>query len=140
MLALLCCTVFFFDETAATEIYTNDKGRVEKNTVALKEALGKLSENLPGGAIPLEALDQVALRLLDEVDPREGGIGSAPKFPQPALLKLFWRAWKRSGDSALRDAVELTVTKMCHGGIYNPLRAGFPSYQVDHRRLGPSTA
>src|SRR3546814_20202708 len=82
MLALLCCTVFFFDETAATEIYTNDKGRVEKNTVALKEALGKLSENLPGGAIPLEALDQVALRLLEEVDPREGGIGSAPKFPQ----------------------------------------------------------
>src|SRR3546814_566924 len=137
MLALLCCTVFFFDETAATEIYTNDKGRVEKNTVALKEALGKLSENLPGGAIPLEARDQVALRLLEEVDPREGGIGSAPKFPQPALLKLFWRAWKRGGDSALRDAVELTVTKMCQGGIYDHLGGGFARYTVDARWLVP---
>src|SRR3546814_10765119 len=75
------------------EVYANDRERVVKNTVALKEALGKLSENLPGGAIPIEALDQVALRLLQEVDQREGGIGSsAPKFPQPALLKLFWRA------------------------------------------------
>src|SRR3546814_13443424 len=44
------------------EVYANDRERVVKNTVALKEALGKLSENLPGGAIPIEALDQVALR------------------------------------------------------------------------------
>src|SRR3546814_16885149 len=125
MLALLCCTVFFFDETAATEIYTNDKGRVEKNTTALKEALGKLSENLPGGAIPLEALDQVALRLLEEVDPREGGIGSAPTFPQPALLKLFWPEWKRGGARALRDRCALPVPKICQGGLYNHPGRGF---------------
>src|SRR3546814_12031370 len=91
-------------------------------------------------AIPLEALDQVALRLLDEVDPREGGIGSAPKFPQPALLKLFWRAWKRSGDSALRDAVALTVTKMCQGGIYDHLGGGFARYTVAARWLVPHFA
>src|SRR3546814_3369972 len=99
------CALVTGVQTCALPIY--DRERVVKNTVALKEALGKLSENLPGGAIPIEALDQVALRLLQEVDQREGGIGSsAPKFPQPALLKLFWRAWKRGGDDALRQAVE----------------------------------
>src|SRR3546814_4788147 len=76
---------------AVAEIYTNDKGRVEKNTVALKEAIGKLSENLPGGAIPLEALDQVALRLPEEVDPREGGIGGAPKIPDRNSTRLHSR-------------------------------------------------
>src|SRR3546814_17052330 len=88
------------------------------------------------GASPIEALDQVALRLLQEVDQREGGIGSsAPKFPQPALLKLFWRAWKRGGDDALRQAVELTMTKMCQGGLYDPLGGGFARYAVDAQGL-----
>src|SRR3546814_14320495 len=41
------------------EVYANDRERVVQNTVALKEALGKLSENLPGGAIPNEAPDPV---------------------------------------------------------------------------------
>jgi hypothetical protein len=122
---------------AVAEIYANDKERVAKNTTALKDALGKLSENQRGEAIPLEALDQVALRLLEEVDPREGGVGSAPKFPQPALLKLFWRAWKRGGVDALRLAAELTMTKMCQGGIYDHLGGGFARYAVDARWLVP---
>src|SRR3546814_9772764 len=69
---------------------------------------------------------------------RSGGIGSsAPKFPQPALLKLFWRAWKRGGDDALRQAVELTMTKMCQGGIYDHLGGGFARYAVDAQWLVP---
>ena len=122
---------------AVAEIYANDKGRIEKNTTALKDALGKLSQNHRGEAIPLEALDQVAERLLEEVDQVEGGIGNAPKFPQPALLKLFWRAWKRGGDAALRAATELTLTKMCQGGIYDHLGGGFARYSVDARWLVP---
>ena len=122
---------------AVAGIYANDKGRVEKNTTALKEALGKLSQNLRGDAIPLGALDQVALRLLEEIDPVAGGVGSAPKFPQPALLKLFWRAWKRGGDAALRTAAELTMTKMSQGGIYDHLGGGFARYSVDSHWLVP---
>lgn len=122
---------------AVAEIYAGDKERVAKNTTALKDALGKLSENQPGDGIPLEALDQVALRLVQEIDPHEGGFGTAPKFPQPGLMKLFWRAWKRGGDEALRQATELTLTKMCQGGIYDHLGGGFARYAVDARWLVP---
>src|SRR3546814_19819356 len=55
----------------------------------------------------------------------------------PALLKLFWRAWKRGGDDALRQAVELTMTKMCQGGIYDHLGGGFARYAVDAQWLVP---
>ncbi|GAB4362962.1 MAG: thioredoxin domain-containing protein [Kiloniellaceae bacterium] len=122
---------------AVADIYANDKGRIDKNTSALKEALGRLSENLSGGAMPPTVLEDVARRLVSEVDPVEGGIGGAPKFPQPAILKLFWRAWKRSGDAALRHAVELTMTKMAQGGIYDHLGGGFARYATDTRWLVP---
>ena len=122
---------------AVAEIYATDKPRVEKNTTALKDALGKLSSNQRGGEIPLGALDQVAQRLLDEIDPANGGIGSAPKFPQPGVLKLLWRAWKRNGDTAARDAVELTLTRMSQGGIYDHLGGGYARYAVDAYWLVP---
>lgn len=122
---------------AVAEIYANDKARIEKNTTALKDALDRLSQNLSGTAIPPQAIDQVAQHLVGEIDPVDGGIGGAPKFPQPAILKLFWRAWKRSGDPALRHAVELTMTKMAQGGIYDHLGGGFARYATDARWLVP---
>ncbi|NIA71697.1 thioredoxin domain-containing protein [Pelagibius litoralis] len=123
------------------EIYANDSARVTKNTTALKDALGKLSQNQAGEAISLGMIDQIAAHLVKEIDPLHGGIGSAPKFPQPAIMKLLWRAWKRSGDpaqrQALRQACELTMTKMSQGGIYDHLGGGFARYSVDAIWLAP---
>jgi uncharacterized protein YyaL (SSP411 family) len=122
---------------AVAEIFANDKERVAKNTTALTEALDKLSQNHSGGAIPPGALDQIAQYMLSEIDPVEGGIGQAPKFPQPSIMKLLWRAWKRRGEAGLRSAVELTMTKMCQGGIYDHLGGGFARYAVDQHWLVP---
>ena len=117
--------------------YGSDAAGVAKNVDALRQALAKLSRNKSGGAIPLSANDQVAARLLREIDPVNGGIGGAPKFPQPSILKLLWRAWKRGGNQAYRDAVELTLTRMCQGGIYDHLGGGFSRYTVEARWLVP---
>ncbi len=119
------------------EAYAKDPEAVAKNVGTLKEALGKLAKNKPAGAITLEDAERVAARLVREVDPFEGGIGEAPKFPQPALLKLFWRAWLRSKAEPYRNAVELTLSKMCQGGIYDHLGGGFARYAVDSRWLVP---
>ena len=119
------------------DIYANDKDRIAKNTAALTDALGQLAQNHPGEAISPAALDRVAQHMLDEVDPVDGGIGGAPKFPQPAILKLLWRAWQRSRDPALRDACLLTVSRMSQGGIYDHLGGGFARYAVDAHWLVP---
>ena len=119
------------------QVYAEDPDGIAENVAALKSALASLSRNAGGGAMPPEAADQAAARLVQEIDPVEGGLGRAPKFPQPAILKLLWRAWKRGGDARYREAVELTLTKMCQGGIYDHLGGGFARYSVDDRWLVP---
>ena len=59
----------------------------------------------PARAIARALFDRIAERLLREVDPINGGIGTAPKFPQCGIFELLWRGWKRTGETAYRDAV-----------------------------------
>jgi hypothetical protein len=120
-----------------TEIYRGDGERVQQNVTALKDALGKLAKNTPAGPVPPETFDQVAAQLVRQIDPLEGGIGQAPKFPQVPALKQLWRAWKRSRADAYGNAVDLSLSKMCEGGIYDHLGGGFARYAVDNRWLVP---
>ena len=122
---------------AMAKAYAEDKANVAKNVNALKEGLSKLSANQSGELITLEQADQVAQRLTREFDPFQGGVGQAPKFPQPTLLKQIWRAWKRSGAEPFRKAVDLSLNRMCQGGIYDHLGGGFARYAVDTHWLVP---
>ena len=73
-----------------------------KNVAALRQGLAKLGQPQPGeGGIAPELFDRVAERLLREVDPLNGGIGTAPKFPQCGIFELLWRAWKLHAPDAI---------------------------------------
>ena len=120
-----------------SETYHRDTEKVLTNVAGLAEAMAKLSAPQSGGEIPLDLMDQIAERLLGEVDFESGGIGSAPKFPQAPLFNSFWRAYKRIGNSAYRDAVTLTLTRMAQGGIYDHLGGGLARYATDAHWLVP---
>src|SRR5215468_6742773 len=72
-----------------------------------------------------------------QVDERRGGMGGAPKFPQPMNWELLLRFWKRTGNPRALDAVRLTLTQMARGGMYDQLGGGFHRYSVDDRWLVP---
>jgi uncharacterized protein len=117
--------------------YLNEPHKVTKNVVALREALTRLGQPEAGADIAPELFDRIAERLLREVDPLNGGIGTAPKFPQCGIFELLWRAWKRTRQAPYRDAVLRTLTTICQGGIYDHLGGGFARYSVDARWLAP---
>ena len=119
------------------EVFRDDGEQIRQNVVALKQALGTLSKNAAAGPVPPETFDHVAAQLVRQIDPREGGLGEAPKFPQVPALKQLWRAWKRSRADSYRTAVDTTLSKMCEGGIYDHLGGGFARYTVDNRWLVP---
>ncbi len=122
---------------ALSNTYRSDPEKIARNVGALGEALGRLAQPQRGGGITPALTDEVATRLLAEVDTVNGGIGSAPKFPQPAIFELLWRASKRGARQEFRDAVTLSLDHMCQGGIYDHLGGGFARYSVDARWLAP---
>jgi hypothetical protein len=119
--------------------YRDKAEAISNNVAALRQALQRLGRPEPGDAVAVspELLDRIAERLLREVDPIHGGIGTAPKFPQCGIFELLWRAWKRTRTPAYRDAVLRTLTNICQGGIYDHLGGGFARYSTDQRWLAP---
>ena len=122
---------------AVSAAYAKDRAGIEKNVAALRQSLERLSRPQAGGVIGRDSLDRMAGRLLAEVDADQGGIGTAPKFPQCGIFELLWRAWKRTRREGFREAVETTLTHMCQGGIYDHLGGGFARYSTDARWLAP---
>src|SRR5438094_8944377 len=82
-------------------------------------------------------LDTLAQRIAAVIDPVHGGLKGAPKFPQAALFELLWRAGQRTGEERYFALVELTLERICNGGIYDHLGGGFSRYSVDARWLVP---
>ncbi|HYM29995.1 MAG TPA: thioredoxin domain-containing protein [Candidatus Cybelea sp.] len=124
------------------DVFATDPAVIAKNRDALMQALSKTADH--GGSesetIPVitpALLDQIAQRLVREVDTVHGGIGQAPKFPQTYVLEVLWRAYLRTGTTSFREAVLLTLDRMSQGGIYDHLGGGYARYATDERWLVP---
>jgi uncharacterized protein YyaL (SSP411 family) len=118
-------------------VYRDEQDKVRQNADALKDRL----RPRPGGAGALPpsevSLADLAGRLVQAVDPVHGGIRGAPKFPQVQFFTLLWRAGLRFGLPDQLEAVNLTLTHIAQGGIYDHLGGGFARYSVDERWLVP---
>jgi uncharacterized protein YyaL (SSP411 family) len=91
-------------------------------------------DNLP---LTSDVLRRALAVFKDAYDPRHGGFGGAPKFPQPSLPSLVLRAAKRLGDEAATKMVLRTCECMAAGGIHDQLGGGFARYAVDAEWLVP---
>jgi hypothetical protein len=119
--------------------YTEEGEKVATNAAAIRDALAELGRSRPGdgGTIGPAHMDAARAALLRGLDPKDGGLQGAPKFPQPSLFRLLWNEWRRTGDAAARDAVTLTLRRMSQGGIYDHVGGGFARYSTDAVWLVP---
>jgi uncharacterized protein len=118
-------------------IYREEHDKVRQNADVLKARL-QPSRRAGTAEPPNEAtLADLARRLIQAVDPVNGGIRGAPKFPQTQFFGLLWRAGLRYGLTNPLDAVDLTLTHIAQGGIYDHLGGGLPRHSTDERWLVP---
>ena len=66
-----------------------------------------------------------------QFDLTEGGTNRAPKFPLPNNYQFLLQYATLSKNRSLLDYVNLTLTKMAYGGIYDQLGGGFARYSTD---------
>ena len=90
-----------------------------------------------GAALTVEELRNGGLQLKRMFDPRNGGFGGAPKFPQPSQPQFLLRYAKRFDDADAVRMVLQTCERMAAGGIHDQLGGGFARYSVDAEWLVP---
>jgi uncharacterized protein YyaL (SSP411 family) len=90
-----------------------------------------------GGELTLALVDKLANSAIAQFDPRNGGFGSQPKFPHPAALDLLLQLAFNRGNTAAREAFNVTLEKMARGGVYDQIAGGFHRYSTDERWVVP---
>jgi uncharacterized protein YyaL (SSP411 family) len=103
---------------SATEIHAR---------LAAAEA-GSTTSNL---LLTADVLAHAAAMFKTAYDPRHGGFGGAPKFPQPSVPMLLLRCAGRFQDDEAVRMVLHTCERMAAGGIHDQLGGGFARYAVD---------
>ncbi len=123
---------------AMAEIYRGQRDRVEETGRQLLDQL-RQGERVRGGSdlLTRAVLDRAFQQLAGEFDRRNGGLGTAPKFPQPMAWEFVLRQWRRTGSAEAAEMVRRTLTRMARGGIYDQLGGGFHRYSVDAVWLVP---
>jgi uncharacterized protein len=120
-----------------SRIYREEPDKVVNNAGHLVQALSRREHGSAAPDLSDTGLASLAGPMVRAVDMVRGGLAGAPKFPQSSYFWLLWRSAIRYGDPEALRAVDVTLTNICQGGIYDHLGGGFARYSVDERWLVP---
>ena len=119
--------------TQRREEVLTQAGKVAEAVAAKEDMPGKPSSSLPKPDLARSA----ARRYGETFDPKQGGFGGAPKFPQPAILELLMSHFEMTGERSSMTMVERTLDAMARGGIHDQAGGGFHRYSTDAKWLVP---
>ncbi len=123
---------------SVAQFYRDRKDDALKQGSRMKDHLHQLARLKSSAESTDESLLTNTFRAtLANFDNVNGGFGSQPKFPGTMNLALFLREYKRTGAKNALEMVNLSLSKMANGGIYDQLGGGFHRYSVDSKWLVP---
>ncbi len=123
---------------ALSDAWTNRRGEVLQSGRQLAEAVGQSGRLRAATELLTDQILVGAFEALSaHFDEEWGGLGGAPKFPQPMLWEWALRFWKRTGNPYARRMAHTTLVRMARGGMYDQLGGGFARYSVDAHWLVP---
>ena len=85
----------------------------------------------------IEGLDAMFTIFASRFDKTWGGIEKAPKFVMPTIWQFLLRYYHIRGNEEALYMVDLTLTQMAYGGIYDQIGGGFSRYSVDGEWFAP---
>jgi uncharacterized protein YyaL (SSP411 family) len=79
----------------------------------------------------LDRLDEMFEKLKANFDHEEGGMNRAPKFPMPSIYKFLLRYYDATQNPEALAHIELSLSRIALGGIYDHVGGGWARYSVD---------
>tara|TARA_Y100000385_G_scaffold154539_1_gene160271 strand:+ start:6220 stop:8307 length:2088 start_codon:yes stop_codon:yes gene_type:complete len=76
-------------------------------------------------------LDNLVKEWKKNWDYNDGGMNRAPKFPMPSNYDFLISYAHHSSDNTIDEFINITLTKMAYGGIFDQIGGGFSRYSVD---------
>jgi uncharacterized protein YyaL (SSP411 family) len=123
---------------AVAESYRSKRAELERAASSLAEAVAH-AEVFTGALAAFDpAVVETQIASITQLfDIKNGGFGSAPKFPHASAMDLILERYQQTDEKHLRAMAESTLEKMARGGVYDQLAGGFHRYSVDERWLVP---
>src|SRR5690242_20942870 len=113
-------------------IWRERQADIAAQNAALEEAFSRLLPRSHAERAQLSAavIGELVGELRAAFDAQWGGFGGAPKFPHVPDLELCLR-------HGAPDITQVTLTRMCEGGVFDQLGGGFYRYSVDAQWMIP---
>ena len=114
------------------QVWREERHALEADAERIAAAISRiLTARVAARAVTREDLARAREAILAELDPFNGGLGVAPKFPREPLLLAMLHFATRDGDEKALQLVTLTLDHILDGGIHDQLGGGFHRYAVD---------
>lgn len=118
--------------------YQTQPSEITRTSQHLARVIKKSLQPVSGSQLPPANIMKLAADYYkNNADAFYGGIGDAPKFPATTPVQFLLRYYRRTDDKNILKIVELTLTKMAAGGIYDQIGGGFHRYSTDNEWLVP---
>ena len=115
--------------------WREQRGEIEGAGQRLVEALVAQNRVAAVAAAPTPAMLSAATAGIEaSFDARNGGWGSAPKFPQPMTIEFLLRRFVATSDARPLAIARRSLDAMADGGVRDQLGGGFHRY-FDRRRM-----
>jgi uncharacterized protein len=118
------------------DAWAANRPKISESGDQIVTALAHSAASATAGKVSAKLIETAYQDIARNYDAREGGFGTAPKFPRPVTLNFLFNVYGRlpsgseAGEAALQMAL-LTLRKMAAGGIHDQLGGGFHRYSVD---------
>ncbi|WP_396195275.1 thioredoxin domain-containing protein [Flavobacterium sp.] len=116
------------------EIYIQNPETIYDYAQQLHEGLQTISivpKSESKAALDCNILEQLLEKWQKSFDWDFGGMARAPKFMMPTNYEFLLKYGHQTKHKELLDFVNLTLTKMAYGGLFDTVDGGFSRYSVD---------
>jgi uncharacterized protein len=119
------------------ELWRGDREGLVRQAARITEHLRTQIRSAPRKGLGAVELRLALAQLETEFDPRYGGFGSAPKFPQATTIALLLHLTRRLDSGHALEMARVTLEGMARGGMRDHIGGGFHRYATDARWLVP---